>query len=72
MKTGQHSSQSVMENSDLEEEFFPPLPAEILLQRGFCCGNGCQNCPYIDEYGQSHQKGSVQVSSSVKGNSPEV
>jgi membrane protease YdiL (CAAX protease family) len=23
-----------------------PLSREFLLQRGFCCGNGCQNCPY--------------------------
>ena len=20
--------------------------AEYLLERGYCCGNGCQNCPY--------------------------
>ena len=20
--------------------------AEYLLQRGYCCGNGCVNCPY--------------------------
>lgn len=20
--------------------------AEYLLQRGYCCGNGCENCPY--------------------------
>jgi len=20
--------------------------AEYLLQRGYCCGNGCLNCPY--------------------------
>lgn len=20
--------------------------ADYLLQRGYCCGNGCQNCPY--------------------------
>ena len=20
--------------------------AEFLLKRGFCCGNGCLNCPY--------------------------
>ena len=20
--------------------------AEFLLQRGYCCGNGCRNCPY--------------------------
>lgn len=22
------------------------LTAEFLLKRGFCCGNGCRNCPY--------------------------
>ncbi len=20
--------------------------ADYLLQRGYCCGNGCKNCPY--------------------------
>ena len=20
--------------------------AEYLLERGYCCGNGCKNCPY--------------------------
>ncbi len=20
--------------------------AEYLLRRGYCCGNGCRNCPY--------------------------
>jgi len=24
-----------------------PLSREFLLQRGFCCGNGCLNCPYM-------------------------
>lgn len=24
----------------------PPLSREYLLSRGFCCGFGCQNCPY--------------------------
>lgn len=32
------------------EEFmkavFAPLTAECLLERGYCCGNGCRNCPY--------------------------
>ena len=23
-----------------------PLTREFLLNRGFCCGNGCKNCPY--------------------------
>jgi hypothetical protein len=22
------------------------LTAEYLLERGYCCGNGCTNCPY--------------------------
>lgn len=24
-----------------------PLSREFLLNRGFCCGNGCLNCPYM-------------------------
>ncbi len=23
-----------------------PLSREFLIERGNCCGNGCQNCPY--------------------------
>lgn len=23
-----------------------PLSREFLLNRGYCCGNGCFNCPY--------------------------
>jgi hypothetical protein len=27
------------------------LSREFLLDRGYCCGNGCRNCPYesVDE-----------------------
>ena len=25
---------------------FVVFTAEYLLQRGYCCGNGCINCPY--------------------------
>lgn len=25
---------------------FVALTKEYLLQRGYCCGNGCVNCPY--------------------------
>ena len=35
---------------DDEDEYeagsFEPLSAEYLLERGYCCGNGCKNCPY--------------------------
>lgn len=24
-----------------------PLSREFLLKRGFCCNNGCLNCPYV-------------------------
>ena len=24
-----------------------PLSREFLLNRGFCCNNGCTNCPYM-------------------------
>jgi hypothetical protein len=29
-----------------EAGVFAPLTAEYLLERGYCCGNGCKNCPY--------------------------
>lgn len=28
------------------EAMFAPLTADYLLERGYCCGNGCKNCPY--------------------------
>ena len=24
-----------------------PLSRDFLLSRGYCCNNGCKNCPYI-------------------------
>ena len=27
-----------------------PLSVEFLLQRGYCCGSGCKNCPYIPKH----------------------
>lgn len=27
------------------------LTREYLLARGYCCGNGCRNCPYIPRHG---------------------
>ena len=34
-----------------------PLSAEILLQRGSCCGKMCINCPYIPK----GQRGATNV-----------
>ena len=34
-----------------------PISKEILLKRGYCCGNGCRNCPYFPK----HKKGSTKV-----------
>ena len=25
---------------------FVAFTADYLLQKGYCCGNGCQNCPF--------------------------
>jgi phosphoglycolate phosphatase len=33
-----------------------PLSAETLLAQGACCGNGCQNCPYLNAQGLPHVK----------------
>jgi hypothetical protein len=27
------------------------LTARFLMQRGYCCGNGCRNCPYQPRHG---------------------
>ena len=36
------------DNYDLEEDktYNAPLTREFLLDRGYCCDNGCKNCPY--------------------------
>ena len=39
---------SLIEGDDFyyNEQGFMVLTAHYLLQRGFCCGNGCRHCPY--------------------------
>src|SRR5260221_14182846 len=27
-----------------------PLSRKFLLSRGYCCGSGCRNCPYVDKH----------------------
>jgi hypothetical protein len=37
-------------NKNIEEHTFNPLPKELLIKRGFCCGMQCRNCPYIPKH----------------------
>jgi len=30
----------------LNEQGYMVLTAKYLLDRGYCCGNGCRHCPY--------------------------
>ena len=38
----------LIENIDyyVNEDGYVVLTAKYLRDRGYCCGNGCQNCPY--------------------------
>lgn len=33
-----------------------PLTREFLLKRGYCCGNGCLNCPYEPKHVKNNTK----------------
>jgi hypothetical protein len=52
MVNGMPSEDDVPANdrvSSIDIEIFDEegaLSREFLLQRGFCCDNGCKNCPY--------------------------
>ena len=39
---------SLIEGEDFyyNEQGYMVLTAHYLLQRGYCCGNGCKHCPY--------------------------
>jgi hypothetical protein len=30
----------------MDEKGLMTFTAKYLLERGYCCGNGCKNCPY--------------------------
>ncbi|MGZ5189548.1 MAG: DUF5522 domain-containing protein [Flavisolibacter sp.] len=40
--------QDLIENEDyyLNEKGLITFTAKFLLDRGYCCGSGCRNCPY--------------------------
>jgi hypothetical protein len=33
----------------INEEGLMVLTEKYLLERGYCCGNGCKHCPYLYE-----------------------
>jgi len=33
----------------INEEGLVVLTEKYLLERGYCCGNGCKHCPYLYE-----------------------
>ena len=35
---------------------YEPLSKKILLERGYCCKNGCKNCPYKTKDDNSKRK----------------
>ena len=44
-----------------------PLSREFLLKRGFCCNNGCKNCPYNTMI-RYESKGGVQKITAICNN----
>lgn len=43
-------SKQLVEDLDFYfERGFMVLTSRFLLNRGYCCGNGCRHCPYDDE-----------------------
>lgn len=44
---------------DIDVHICRPLSREVLLERGWCCGNGCTMCPYEPR----HLRGSTSLAS---------
>lgn len=32
------------------------LTRDYLIERGYCCGNGCRNCPYVGTTQESERR----------------
>lgn len=45
--------------------------AHYLLQRGYCCGNGCLNCPYHYENVSEPKRSMLQQKRNNNGNNPQ-
>lgn len=40
---------------------YEPLSKEFLLKRGYCCHNGCKNCPYKITKSKNKKKLKINV-----------
>lgn len=43
------------------------LTAAFLLSRGYCCGNGCRNCPYVPRHGGMESRAPTTLHPSAAG-----
>lgn len=43
------------------------LSASFLLARGFCCGNGCRNCPYVPRHGGVESRSPTEAQGPIAG-----
>lgn len=41
------------------------LTAKFLLERGFCCGSGCRNCPYPTAHNDQSKNSSSSLCDSA-------
>ncbi len=42
---------------EMDPRGFRIMSKEYLIKRGYCCGNGCKNCPYFP----LHHKGNTNL-----------
>ena len=48
---------SIIENFEIITMNYEPLSKKKLLERGYCCKNGCKNCPYKKDENSKKKKG---------------
>jgi len=53
------------------EQGYMVLTANYLLQRGFCCGNGCKHCPYEYEAVEESRRSQLLTQRISHGDDPE-
>ena len=58
----------LIENTDyyFNESGLMVLTAKYLLDRGYCCGNGCKHCPYEYESVPEPRRSELQEKRSLK------